>query len=85
MFGGQATGRKPRGIRPVGRFILLPLKDALLLLCWIIGLLRNDVSWRGHRLAVRSGTALLPLPARPAARWRSAQTAVMLLAIRLFR
>lgn len=40
--------------------LAVPLKDALLLLSWVIGLVRSHVVWRGTRLDVVEGTRLVP-------------------------
>jgi ceramide glucosyltransferase len=46
--------------------VALPLKDGLLLLTWVTGLVRSEVRWRGRRLAVLAGTRLVPVRhARP--------------------
>ena len=36
-------------------------KDSLLLVTWILGLVRNEVVWRGTRLEVLDGTVLVPI------------------------
>jgi ceramide glucosyltransferase len=64
----------------------LPLKDAILFAAWLVALLRTEVNWRGNRLAVRSGTRLEPVLATGGdPRWRSAPSAVLVVAARLFR
>lgn len=56
-----------RAVRPGGFSWLaiasLPVKDALLLLTWLLGLFRSEVRWRGRRLAVLEGTRLVPIEA----------------------
>jgi ceramide glucosyltransferase len=48
------------GVRAI---VAMPLKDALLVLTWIAGLVRGEVRWRGRRLAVLEGTRLVPVAA----------------------
>ena len=60
--------------------LAMPVKDALLTLTWIAGLVRGEVQWRGRRLAVLEGTRLVPVAAArprlfarraPFAAWRA--------------
>jgi ceramide glucosyltransferase len=44
---------------------LLFVKDALVLGIWAVGLFRQTICWRGHRMRVAAGSVLLPLPADP--------------------
>ncbi len=46
------SGRWP----PLSALACLPLKDALLLLVWVIALFRRTVEWRGNRLRIGAGT-----------------------------
>ncbi|MBI3182091.1 MAG: glycosyltransferase [Myxococcales bacterium] len=38
----------------------LPLRDVLLFVAWVVGLVRETVDWRGNRLRVCTGSRLLP-------------------------
>jgi ceramide glucosyltransferase len=42
-------------------WVLIPLRDSLLLAVWVAGFLGRAVTWRGRRYRVRSGGALSPL------------------------
>jgi ceramide glucosyltransferase len=42
-------------------WVLIPLRDGLLLAVWVAGFLGRAVTWRGRRYRVRSGGALSPL------------------------
>jgi ceramide glucosyltransferase len=54
--------RRLRGVGFRARHALvLPLKDAVLLAAWVLGLLRNHVTWRGTRLSVVERTRLVPV------------------------
>lgn len=44
-----------------GFCLLAPAADALLALVWAAGLVRSQIEWRGHRLAVRERTRLEPV------------------------
>jgi ceramide glucosyltransferase len=59
-----AALRVLRGERPpVQAVVAVPIKDLLLLLVWVHGLVRREIVWRNNRLRVLPGTAL----ERPAA------------------
>jgi ceramide glucosyltransferase len=64
--------------------LALPLKDAVLFLAWLLGLVRNEVSWRGNRLAVLSGTRLVEVEPRRVIGSRL-RPAALLLSLRLLR
>ncbi len=51
----------PRG--PLGRALLIPLKDVLILFVWLAGAFHTTVGWRGHRFRIGAGSALVPCPA----------------------
>ncbi|TMA18790.1 MAG: glycosyl transferase [Deltaproteobacteria bacterium] len=38
--------------------LFVPLGDLLVACAWAVGLIRNEISWRGNRLAVHEGTRL---------------------------
>jgi ceramide glucosyltransferase len=42
-------------------WVLIPIRDVLLLAVWVAGFLGRAVTWRGRRYLVRSGGALSPL------------------------
>jgi len=42
-------------------WILIPLRDGLLMAVWVAGFLGRGITWRGRRYRVRSGGALSPL------------------------
>jgi len=44
--------------------LLLPVKDALMPVIWVVGGLRRTVNWRGQRLWVSAGSRLSVLPQR---------------------
>lgn len=48
----------------------VPLKDCLVLVLWVVGLLKQSVQWRGHALWIGAGSRLHRLP--PPRRWRAA-------------
>jgi ceramide glucosyltransferase len=79
-----ALGLRGSGFALPG-LLLLPVKDALLLFAWVLGLARNSVEWRGNRLTVLDGTRLVPIPAGRTRRWRTVPSATLLFATRLFR
>lgn len=53
-----ATVRALRGRLPVKVALAVPLKDLLLALVWLHGLVHRTVEWRGNPLRVRRGTRL---------------------------
>jgi hypothetical protein len=44
--------------------LLVPLSDLLVAGTWAVGLMRNEINWRGNRFAVREGTRLEPVGMR---------------------
>ncbi len=60
-----ACGRalRPGGF-PARHLLLVPAKDLLYGLAWAGGLVRSEVTWRGNRIRVLSGTRIAPEPAR---------------------
>ncbi len=55
--------------------LLMPLKDALVLVMWVLGGIRRTVNWRGRRLRVGAGSRLTPVIAAKGAEssppWRT--------------
>lgn len=50
-------------VRPsFGTLVLLPVKDALMPVVWLLGALRRTVNWRGQRLWVSAGSRLSLAP-----------------------
>lgn len=47
-------------------WLLIPLRDGLLLAVWVAGFLGKEISWRGRRYRVGSGGALSPTGRSPA-------------------
>jgi ceramide glucosyltransferase len=57
-----------RGKLPPPSFVPLEIARALVLFgCWVYGLGGRRISWRGHSFLLGPGSALEPVPARPAA------------------
>ncbi len=58
-------GLAARAVRPGGfrlrQLAVSPLKDLVFGACWAHGLVRNEIDWRGTRLAVGKGTRLAPV------------------------
>jgi len=55
-----AAGRllRPGGFR-AGQLALVPAKDLLFGVAWATGLVRNQVAWRGTRIAIGAGTRIV--------------------------
>ena len=51
---------------PLGTLPAVFLKDALLFVAWVNGLVARSVNWRGHSLRVRAGSRLVRPAAAPA-------------------
>jgi ceramide glucosyltransferase len=52
-------------------FLSVPLKDGLIGVAWMVGMLRDEVSWRGNRLQVLEGTRLRRVEPHPRLRTRT--------------
>jgi hypothetical protein len=58
----QLATRAARGQSfPLFWALTIPAKDLLLFACWLQGLLRTEIAWRGHRVTVLEGTRLVPV------------------------
>jgi ceramide glucosyltransferase len=57
----DATARSLRGRGYVARVVLAPIGDLLLACAWACAIFREEIDWRGNRLAVRAGTRLEPV------------------------
>lgn len=64
LDGGAARLLRPGGFR-VAQLALVPAKDLLFGAAWLYGLVRQDVEWRGTRIAVTRGTRIQASPGRP--------------------
>jgi ceramide glucosyltransferase len=53
--------------------LLAPISDLLLACIWAAALVRSEIDWRGHRLAVRDGTRLEAVPCGPPRRAAAAE------------
>lgn len=55
VISARVSGRDPS----LREMLAIPFKDLLISVIWVIGALRRDVVWRGHRLRIGPGSALL--------------------------
>jgi ceramide glucosyltransferase len=58
---GRAAGQLRNRVLDWGELFALPLKDLLLGVAWLQGLISRYVDWRGNRLLVAEGTQLIPV------------------------
>jgi ceramide glucosyltransferase len=52
---------RPGGFR-LDQLAVIPAKDLAFGAAWAVGLFRNEVAWRGNKIAVGPGTRIAPLP-----------------------
>jgi ceramide glucosyltransferase len=54
--------KKLRGSVDLSDLVWIPIKDLLILVVWLLGIVKRSVTWRGNRFRIGAGSRLYPAP-----------------------